>query len=96
MYATSLAAAALALAAGLGTVATSAFAMPVDAMSCKQLWVKRNAIYKANGYCFKTTKAIKYFGNAGCYVDDMSDVSLSKKEMKRVMTFQHWEQVNGC
>ena len=96
MYASRLAAAALGLASGLGVVASTAHAVPVDALSCKQLWVKRNQIYKANGYCFKTSKAINYFGNAGCYVDDMSDVSLSKKEMQRVMTYKHWETVNGC
>jgi hypothetical protein len=96
MYASRLAAAALGLACGLGVIDSTAHAVPVDALSCKQLWVKRNQIYKANGYCFKTAKAISYFGNAGCYVDDMSDVSLSKKEMQRVMTFKHWEEVNGC
>lgn len=96
MYATRLAAVTLGLAAGLGILAASAQAMPADAMSCKQLWVKRNQIYKANGYCFKTAKAIKYFGNAGCYIDDMSDVPLSKGEMKRVKTYRHWEEVNGC
>lgn len=96
MYASRLAAAALGLAGGLGVVASTAHAVPVDALSCKQLWVKRNQIYKTNGYCFKTSKAINYFGNAGCYVDDMSDVSLSKKEMQRVMTYKHWEEVNGC
>lgn len=91
MYATRLAAAALAPAAGLGIIAASAQALPMDAMSCKQLWVKRNQIYKANGYCFKTEKAIKYFGNADCYID----VPLSKKEMKRVMTYRHWEEGRG-
>ena len=96
MYASRLAAVALGLAAGLGAIASSAQAMPVDALSCKQLWVKRNQIYKANGYCFKTSKAINYFGNAGCYIDDMNDVTLSKSEMNRVLTYKHWEEVNGC
>jgi len=49
MYASRLAAVALGLAAGLGAIASSAQAMPADALSCKQLWVKRNQIYKANG-----------------------------------------------
>ena len=96
MYASRLAAVALGLAAGLGAIASSAQAMPVDALSCKQLWVKRNQIYKANGYCFKTSKARSYFGNAGCYIDDMNDVTLSKSEMNRVLTYKHWEEVNGC
>ena len=96
MYASRLAAVALGLAAGLGAIASSAQAMPVDALSCKQLWVKRNQIYKANGYCFKTSKARSYFGNFGCYIDDMNDVPLSKSEMNRVLTYKHWEEVNGC
>ena len=96
MYASRLAAAALGLAVGLGAIVTSAQAVPVDALSCKQLWMKRNQIYKANGYCFKTAKARSFFGNAGCYVHDMDDVSMSNSEMQRVMTYKHWEEVNGC
>ena len=65
MYASRLAAVALGLAVGLGAIVSPAQAVPVDALSCKQLWVKRNQIYKSNGYCFKTTRARNYFGNAG-------------------------------
>jgi hypothetical protein len=96
MYANRLAAAALGLAVGLGAVALPAYAMPVDALSCQQLWVKRNAIYKVNGYCFKTTRARNYFGNAGCYIDEMDDVHMSKSEMQKVLLYKHWETVNGC
>jgi len=96
MYASRLAAVALGLAAGMGAIVSSAHAVPVDALSCKQLWVKRNQIYKDNGYCFKTFKARNYFGNAGCYVSDMDAVSMSKGEMNRVLTYKHWEEVNGC
>ena len=96
MYASRLAAAALGFAVGLGAIVSSAQAVPVDTLSCKQLWVKRNQIYKSNGYCFKTTRARNYFGNAGCYVSDMDDVSLSKSEMSKVLTYKHWEEVNGC
>ena len=96
MYASRLAAAALGLAVGLGAIVSSAQAVPVDALSCQQLWVKRNQIYKSNGYCFKTTRARNYFGNAGCYVSDMDDVALSRSEMNRVLTYKHWEEVNGC
>jgi hypothetical protein len=91
-----LAAAAIALAVGAALVPLAASATPVDALSCHELWVKRNWIYKKNGYCFKTAKARSYFGNAGCYIDDESDVSLSKSERKRVLSFRHWEEVNGC
>jgi len=26
----------------------------------------------------------------------MNDVPLSKSEMNRVLTYKHWEEVNGC
>lgn len=96
MQANRLAAAAVGLALGLGAIVTTAEAVPVDALSCKQLWVKRNKIYKANGYCFKTAKAINYFGNSGCTFDDMDEVPLTKSERRRVETYKHWEAVNGC
>ena len=69
---------------------------PVDALSCHELWVMRNQIYKDNGYCFKTKKARNYFGNGGCWVDDEGDVSLSSKETKLVLKYRHWEMVKGC
>src|SRR5437660_5578352 len=31
-------------------------------ISCQQVWVERNSMYKAKGYCFKTRRAIEYFG----------------------------------
>lgn len=77
----------------------SASAMPSDnpeVMSCKQLWIARNAIFKTNGYCFKTKKAKSYFGNGGCYIYDADDVPLSKSERKAVAEYKHWEIVNGC
>jgi YARHG domain len=38
-----------------------------DGLSCHDLWVMRNQVYKDHGYCFKTEKARTYFGNGGCY-----------------------------
>jgi len=38
------------------------------------LWVQRNSIYKAYGYCFKTPKAIGYFGNARCQIRNDGDI----------------------
>ena len=34
-------------------------------MSCNGLWRERNRVYAANGYCFKTARAISAFGR-GC------------------------------
>ena len=89
-----------ALVAASGAVSTlPASAMPDDAaavVSCQDISVMRNQIYKDNGYCFKTKRARSYFGNGGCYVDDESDVQMSWKERKLVMKYKHWETVKGC
>lgn len=88
-----------ALVAVVGAVSTlPASAMPNDAavVSCQDLWVMRNQIYKDNGYCFKTKRTRSYFGNGGCYVDDEGDVQMSWKERKLVMQYRHWETVKGC
>ena len=45
-------------------------------LSCQILWEVRNTIYKENGYCFHTKRAIKAFGNAGCQYDDAAKVPL--------------------
>jgi len=44
--------------------------------SCDELWRERNSIFKAAGYCFKTGRAIRRFGNAGCQYDNLADVPL--------------------
>src|SRR5690349_15037948 len=53
---------------GLGGVLLGVLGAATTAQAgiCDDLWVQRNSIYKAYGYCFKTPKAINYFGNAGC------------------------------
>ena len=38
----------------------------LSALSCEQLWYQRNRMFKAGGYCFRTSRAIGIFGNAGC------------------------------
>ncbi len=63
---------------------------------CSRLWVQRNAIYKANGYCFKTERAISYFGNAGCIYDNEGDVPLSRAERTRVARITAEERALGC
>jgi phosphopantetheinyl transferase len=69
----------------------------VDAQdACSRLWVQRNAIYKANGYCFKTERAISYFGNAGCQYDEEADVPLSHRERARIARIIAEERSLGC
>jgi hypothetical protein len=63
---------------------------------CDELWAERNAVYADAGYCFKTTKAIKAFGNAGCKYDEMADVPLSPRDRKKVAEIQAQERANRC
>lgn len=65
-------------------------------LGCQPLWDVRNTIYKENGYCFHTTKAIKYFGNAGCKFDDAADVPLSAVERHNISAIKKVEKNKGC
>ena len=64
--------------------------------SCDELWEARNEIYKNAGYCFKTSKAIRRFGNAGCVHDDMHDVPLTFNQRKTVEAIQRQERSYRC
>jgi hypothetical protein len=67
------------------TAATLAAAVaPASAESCHQLWTERNSYYKARGYCFKTERAISYFGNGGCRYQDEGRVPLTRGERARI------------
>ena len=81
-----------AAAAGLPILA----AAPAKAQSCQELWVQRNAIYKRAGYCFKTRRAIRYFGNAGCSYDSQAAVPLSRGERARIARIKRLEREYGC
>src|SRR5262245_26297621 len=69
---------------------------PVQAQSCQQLWVERNSYYKAHGYCFKTQRAISYFGNGGCYIQDEGRVPLTPAERARIAQIERLERAYGC
>jgi hypothetical protein len=78
---------------GLAFVATDASA---QGDTCFRLWVQRNTIYKANGYCFRTERAISYFGNVGCRYDYEGDIPLSRAERARIARIQSEERALGC
>ena len=63
---------------------------------CGRLWVERNSIYKRNGYCFNTTRGVRYFGNAGCQYDDVNQVPLSGYERQRIAEILAQERAMGC
>jgi hypothetical protein len=69
---------------------------PVAAQNCQQLWVERNSYYKRNGYCFRTARAINYFGNGGCFINNMGAVPLSRAERARIAQIVAQERAFGC
>ena len=83
--------------AAIVIVATgSAQAQSYMSYSCGELWVERNSIYKAGGYCFNTQRAISYFGNAGCQYDNVRDVPLSANDRSRINAIVAAERAKGC
>jgi hypothetical protein len=80
--------------AGLGFAASVAPARAGD--PCEDLWVERNSIYKAYGYCFKTQRAINYFGNSGCIYDSEGAIPMSGADRATVLDIKHREKAQGC
>jgi hypothetical protein len=69
---------------------------PAGAQNCAALWVERNGYYKRHGYCFRTARAIRYFGNAGCYITNQAAVPLSRGERNRIAQIRAVERTLGC
>jgi len=65
-------------------------------MTCDQLWVARNSIYKAHGYCFKTERAIQHFGNGGCTFQNEGDIPLTQAERSLIAQYGTQERAQGC
>ena len=64
--------------------------------TCDALWAERNAVYADAGYCFRTPRGIKAFGNAGCRFDEIRDVPLSERKRQDVADILREERRNGC
>ena len=67
-----------------------------DAYGCDELWTLRNQIFKANGYCFKSPRAIKQFGNAGCQFDAEADVPLSTQDRLTLRDIKRSAKRQSC
>jgi hypothetical protein len=65
-------------------------------LNCHDLWIQRNKLFKAAGYCFHTANAISAFGNAGCRHDDVADVPLSERDRALMTAIRGMEQRKGC
>lgn len=83
--------AALALSAGFAVTAANA-----QGRICHRLWVERNQIYKDYGYCFKTERAIRYFGNRGCRYEYESDIPMSRRDRELIDRIQADEHRYDC
>ncbi len=68
----------------------------LSALSCGDLWHRRNSIYARNGYCFKTERGIRVFGNKNCRFNNDELVPLSDAEREEVRTIRDIEQQKGC
>lgn len=67
-----------------------------DAYSCQELWDMRNRIFKTNGYCFRTSRSIARFGNAGCRFDREAEVPLSATDRLILRDIRKSEARLGC
>jgi YARHG domain len=77
-------------------IAESATNSYAQSARCQSLWVQRNQIYKNHGYCFKTARAIQYFGNGGCRITNDNAVPLSRGEQATIAGIQAQERSLGC
>lgn len=82
--------------AALAALTLGAAVAPSYAATCQALWVERNTYYKGGGYCFQTTRAIRYFGNAGCRYDNQNAVPLSAAVRRRIAEIVAQERRQGC
>ncbi len=82
--------------AALTALTLGAALAPSYAATCQALWVERNTYYKGGGYCFKTPRAIAYFGNAGCRYDNENSVPLSRAVRERIAEIVAQERIQGC
>ena len=83
----------LAIALLAGGMASPASANP---QACADLWTARNEIYKAQGYCFRTQRAIAAFGNAGCQYDKVEDLPLSANDHRVIADILRQERALRC
>ena len=77
-------------------MAACAPTMSHAAFPCDELWAERNAVYKDAGYCFKTDRAIRAFGNAGCRYDEVADLPLSDRDRAKVAEIAAQERAARC
>jgi hypothetical protein len=79
-----------------GTLSNAAPQEGLSFMSRGDLWYRRNEIFARNGYCFKTDRALRVFGNQGCRFYVEGDVPISRAEREEVEIIQAIERRKSC
>jgi hypothetical protein len=79
-----------------GALSSVAAQDDLGSMSCGDLWYRRNEIFARNGYCFKTDRAMRVFGNQGCRFYVEADVPMSRTEREEVEILRAIERRRGC
>jgi|JI6StandDraft_1071083.scaffolds.fasta_scaffold232716_1 hypothetical protein len=74
-------------------LAAAVVAGPASAASCYELWYKRNAMYDAKGFCFKTEKGQLVFNNDDCWT---SHPKFSSSQWKKINAIRKQEKAMGC
>ncbi len=65
-------------------------------LSCDSLWTVRNTIYRENGFCFQTDRAIAVFGNDGCWISDGARVPFNAYEQANISRIRAVEKEKRC
>ena len=68
----------------------------LQAKTCEDLWILRNSIWNDAGYCFKTLRAVKAFGNHACRYGDQSAVPLNDYQRANAKTILAVEAARKC
>jgi YARHG domain len=83
--------------AGAALLLATTVGVPVaSAQDCQSLWVERNTYYKQAGYCFRTQRAIQYFGNGGCYIYNQEQIRFAPNIRRRIADIMRVERAWGC
>lgn len=63
---------------------------------CQAYWHERNTLLKEYRYCFKSPRAIHYFGNGGCVHTRIESIPFSSVDLERFREIRAMERAQNC
>ena len=75
---------------------SSASVSAQNAGRCQSYWFERNAMLKEYRYCFRSPRAIYYFGNGGCVYERVNDIPFNRSDRERLLEIRAMERVHQC